>query len=210
SSRIASGIRLAASKTSRIAERRAASARAATPGVSAPGLDIAMLHEARPGRAALELLFADPAFAADDLLRLLEHGHRVLAGDDQDAVELGVDDVARVDRDAADRHRPLHGGHLPPSDAVQGREVAVEDLEPSLAEARDAARVAVEDPAPAPAGLGRVPGQLAEVARRGGRGRRVHEHRVRREELEHLEVGAHPLDPLVPADTGDDVAALDG
>src|SRR5262245_59029467 len=122
---MASGMRFAASKTSRIAERRASSGREAI----AATLDVAMALEARPRRVAGLYLVAYAALPADDLLRPLEHRHRVRARDDQDPVELGEDDVARVDGDAADRDGLLRCGHLPAADAVQRREVAVEDRE---------------------------------------------------------------------------------
>ena len=48
-------------------------------------------------------------------------------------------------RDAADRDRLLRRGHLPAADAVQRREVAVEDREADRAQALDVAQVAVED-----------------------------------------------------------------
>src|SRR3954468_842876 len=97
-SRIASGIRLARSKTSLMAERRASTARLAIP---ASDLDVAMTLEARPGRVAALDLVANLAFAADDLLGAHQHGERVRARHDQDPVELGDDDVARMHDDAA-------------------------------------------------------------------------------------------------------------
>src|SRR5579872_4470129 len=105
SSRIASGSLFAASKISRIAERRAASARGAMPGTRR--LDVAMALEARPGRISGAHLASHATLGAHDLLGLLEHRGGNGAGDDQDAVELGEHDVARIHDDAADRHRLL-------------------------------------------------------------------------------------------------------
>src|SRR5690242_13860891 len=85
SSRIASGTRFAASKTSRIADRRASRERAA---IDAAALDVAMPLEARPGRVAALHLCADEPLRADDLLRFLEHRRRVRPRDDEDPVEL--------------------------------------------------------------------------------------------------------------------------
>src|SRR5258708_40258939 len=96
SSRIASGSLFAASKTSRIAERRASDACAAMPAALTPALDMAMTLEARPGRVAALDFLAHAPFGAHDLLGLLEHPDSVGAGDDEDPIELPEHDVARV------------------------------------------------------------------------------------------------------------------
>src|SRR5262245_38148050 len=206
SSRIASGSLFAASKTSRIDDRRASSALRAIGGV--PTLDVAMALEARPRRVAVAHLSAHAALGANDLLCFLEHVDGLGSGDDKDPVELAEDDVARIDQDAADRDRLLRCSHLPPADAVQRREVAVEDLVTDLAQSLDVAQVAVEDRAYAAVctrGIGRQLSEVPDAAAWSGR----HEKRVRCELFEHLEVGAHADDPLVPADVGN-VVPFDG
>ena len=79
--------------------------------------------------------FAGPHLVADKFLGvdyLLRHGAAPLGvggRDNQDSIELGQHHIARADSHLTDRHRDLGGDHLPPADGVEGRHIAVEDLE---------------------------------------------------------------------------------
>src|SRR5688500_9232844 len=129
-------------------------------------LELPVLHVSLLGVDALEDRLAHKILSLHHSLGLCDDRFHSLRRNDYDAVAVGENVVAGVNRDGTDRDRLAEGVRDPPSDDVHRREVAAEDGEADLEDEVGVAAPAVDDVAAHAAELERLARQLAHVGER--------------------------------------------